>query len=580
MALVTLDDATAPALANTKSREAQVLSLCARPRPCEEEKLASLLAEGIDWPYLLLAGHRQGMLPLLYSRLQVFGNDPVPDQIREQLARFHESNRRRSLACREEIQASLGHLASAGIEAVALRQPSLMDYYDDPVDREVEPIEVLVAPSDAGRARDILLARGYRRVHPLSPAQEAALLQSRPLPLHNDECGVRLHLYSRALPQFIERGALDTVLRARFPRRAEGGVARTRLRAEELLIHTCLHGSFNMWGKLLWLTDVAAILERESDLDWPALLACARESGLLRLVLLGLLLAKDLLDAPLPQAVEELARGDEQLARIAQRLQEGYWRDLRGRTSEAERLRFRMSLMTSRRERIRFCARFALTPAVEDLRAVRLPPVLMSAYSFIRPARLAVHITKRVLGRVRAPYFSTPMPLVEHMLAMAGVGPDDVVYDLGCGDGRAVITAAKLYGARGVGIDLVPQRIAESRANAREAGVERLVRFEQGDATKADLSEATVVFLWLLPALNLYMRPSLQAELKPGARIVSHAFDMGDWLPDRTDLVALDDGQVSVAYLWSIAGHNTASAPDAADESGPPVFVRKVGLGK
>lgn len=145
----------------------------------------------------------------------------------------------------------------------------------------------------------------------------------------------------------------------------------------------------------------------------------------------------------------------------------------------------------------------------------------------------------RVLQRqLDVPYVPTPQPVVERMLEIAQVGRNDVVYDLGSGDGRLVITAAQKYGARGVGIDINPRRIQEANANAKAAGVTDLVEFRQQDLFKTDLSSATVVTLYLLPRINLKLRPKLLRELKPGTRIVSHAFKMGDWKPQRVERVS------------------------------------------
>ena len=137
----------------------------------------------------------------------------------------------------------------------------------------------------------------------------------------------------------------------------------------------------------------------------------------------------------------------------------------------------------------------------------------------------------------RAPdvhFVPTPMEVVDAMLAVARVTKDDRLFDLGSGDGRIVITAAKRLGTRGVGIDIDPQRITESRRNADTAGVTRLVEFRQADLFETDLREATVVTLYLLPRLNVQLRPKLFAELRPGSRVVSHSFDMGDWIADST----------------------------------------------
>jgi len=149
------------------------------------------------------------------------------------------------------------------------------------------------------------------------------------------------------------------------------------------------------------------------------------------------------------------------------------------------------------------------------------------------------------------PYVPTPEAVVEEMLKMAAVTKDDVVYDLGCGDGRIVITAARKYGARGVGYDLNPQRINESNANAVKAGVTDRVRFVQGDLFQADLSEATVVTLYLLPDVNLKLRPKLFAELKPGTRVVSHNYGMGDWEPKEVAEIEIQ-GSTHYIYSWVI----------------------------
>lgn len=146
------------------------------------------------------------------------------------------------------------------------------------------------------------------------------------------------------------------------------------------------------------------------------------------------------------------------------------------------------------------------------------------------PGQQAARQTSR---RPDVAFIPTPAAVIQEMLAGAHVGKDDVVYDLGCGDGRIVIAAAKQFGARGVGIDIDPVRIQEARENAEKAGVASRVTFLIQDLFQTDFKEATVVTLYLLPDLNLKLRPRLLAELKPGTRIVSHAWDMDDWVPER-----------------------------------------------
>lgn len=131
------------------------------------------------------------------------------------------------------------------------------------------------------------------------------------------------------------------------------------------------------------------------------------------------------------------------------------------------------------------------------------------------------------------PYVPTPPEVVEAMLKLAGVKPGDIVYDLGCGDGRIVIAAAQKFQARGVGVDINPERIREASENAKNAGVTDRVRFVEKDLFEVEIKEATVVTLYLLSDVNLRLRPKLLKDLRPGSRIVSHAFDMGDWQPEK-----------------------------------------------
>jgi hypothetical protein len=145
------------------------------------------------------------------------------------------------------------------------------------------------------------------------------------------------------------------------------------------------------------------------------------------------------------------------------------------------------------------------------------------------------------------PYVPTPEIVVEKMLELAQVGPDDVIYDLGSGDGRIVITAAKKYGARGLGVDIDPERVKEARENAEKEGVSDRVKFREGNLFEMDLSGASVVTLYLLQSINMKLRPKLLAELKPGTRVVSHSFDMGDWKPEKE--VEIEGRKI---YYWTV----------------------------
>jgi SAM-dependent methyltransferase len=173
---------------------------------------------------------------------------------------------------------------------------------------------------------------------------------------------------------------------------------------------------------------------------------------------------------------------------------------------------------------------------------------------------VAVAAAQTTAPHLDVPYVPSPNPVVDGMLKLAGVTAADTVYDLGCGDGRIVISAAKDYGAKGVGVDINPERIQEARENAKKADVESKVRFEENDLFKADITKASVVTLYLLPDVNQRLRPKLLKELKPGTRIVSHSFDMGDWKPQREEVV---EGRH--LYLWTVPATGSTTDKGAAN---------------
>jgi len=203
-------------------------------------------------------------------------------------------------------------------------------------------------------------------------------------------------------------------------------------------------------------------------------------------------------------------------------------------------------------------------------RGFALLPAMVSTLALAVPDGLA---GQQASAAARAPdvhFVPTDTTKVREMLVAADVGSKDLVYDLGCGDGRIVIMAVKKYGARGVCVDIDPVRVKESRSNADTAGVAKRIEFIEGDLFEQDLSKASVVTLYLLPSLNERLRPKLFKELRPGTRIVSNAFDMGDWKADRTLNITTSSGMQSYAYHWILP----------ADVSGEWRLEPKGGSGK
>jgi SAM-dependent methyltransferase len=196
-------------------------------------------------------------------------------------------------------------------------------------------------------------------------------------------------------------------------------------------------------------------------------------------------------------------------------------------------------------------------------RALSLILLLVFLPSLAAPGGLGQ--AKAPLVRINAPFIPTPPEVVAAMLKLAHLTKEDTLYDLGCGDGRIVITAAREYGTHAIGIDIDPERIRESRENASRAEVTGLVDFLHRDFFDADLSQATVVTVYLLPEVNRELLPKLLRQLKPGTRIVSHAFDFGTWKPEQ----AIEVSGCKI-YLWTVPPHQTVQQTwDAHRDSGP-----------
>ena len=184
---------------------------------------------------------------------------------------------------------------------------------------------------------------------------------------------------------------------------------------------------------------------------------------------------------------------------------------------------------------------------MNGFRRITLGLAFLHALS-IAAIQIAAHAQE---GKI-VPYVPTPQEVVDRMLELAQVKKGDVVYDLGSGDGRIVVTAAKKYGVRAIGFEIDPERIKESRENIKKAGVGHLVEIRQQDIRTVDLSPASVLTMYLLPEVNLMIRPNIWKQMKPGSRVVSHDFDMGDWKPLKSENFKDGNTWDHTIYLWHV----------------------------
>lgn len=323
---------------------------------------------------------------------------------------------------------------------------------------------------------------------------------------------------------------------------------------EDTLIMLCVHGAKHFWERLSWVLDVAELIAVQ-PIDWDHTLRIAAKLRSTRLLLLGVSLAHELLGAPIPDTVLQQARRDSNVRWLYARVQS----ELAGKASPhmgvLPRAAFRFRSRDGMGDAVRHTARLATMPTENDRENVNLPKVLAPFYSLARPWKL---IQKYGVGLLpgQRPDLAGFLPLrpeiVDRMLEFAGAARGDVLYDLGCGDGRIVVTAAEKFGIRAVGVDIDPRRLAEAKANARKHGVQDQVRLLLGDAREIDISEATIVTMYLGMRGNLRLSDILKQQLRPGARIVSCDFAISGWPWDEREDREFVPGEVTSLYLWRI----------------------------
>jgi len=528
-------------------------------------RIQSLARQITDWPSLYSLALSHGVLPLCYDRLNCFCLDVVPPEIHAQMRNTFEQNSARHRRLLNELLRLLDLFSARSLPVLAFGGPILAETsYPSSNLRDASDLQLLFPASDLSRVEVLLLAEGYRRIqyapseqqeHFFGPTAELEFV--RP----GDMTGVvlRAGLVPRHFPV-----RLDTYdMMNRFETLSLRARNFKTLSPEDFLLIHCLDGTKLGWNHLGLATDTAAFLHSHPRLDWPLLLDRAVSAGALRVLCLGLYLATDWLAAPLPPSVQHSIAADPAVASIASTLRDRLFEEHGEASNPLQSFWQHCHVQSSPDRRLRYAARALFTPSSGDWRLLRLPRSLFPLYYLVRPIRLAVQLIRRAFRRQPAnlaPYVPSPAEVTIRMLALAEVGPDDVVYDIGCGDGRLIIEAARRFGARGMGVDLDPRLIKQARANARRAGVESLVTLLEQDADTLDLSSATVVMLYLLPAANLRLRSRFQVQLRPGARIVSHRFDMGDWMPDRTEVITLPNGAAHTLYLLRIRDCNVLPA--------------------
>ncbi len=555
--------------------EARLILACARPQagPDSEDEVRQLLGQRLDWPLLHRIAFRNGQIPRLWLRLSRIAPEVAPADSLQSFRAYYEKQCEQNRFLLETLLRLREQLGRKGIAVMPYVETHFSFFVPgQPGSRCCTWLDFLIRPEDVAAARKCISESGAWNELLAGEGSAAALLRRGNLVWGGGERESALSLHWATAPWVHAVGLDAQQTWQRCTTALLDGQPVSVLGPEDALLHVCAQNTENMWLTLSAVTDVADLVAAHPGLDWDTTIARARSAGVMRSLLLGLSLAEELLDSRLPEAAAAAREEDPELAAMVCDVTAELTASLPTRIRTPQTLRFHLRARERARDRVRYLARFLVTPTVADWKLLQLPRALHFLYSLLRPLRLVGATLRRPLERpvralLRRPssfsgYSPSARGVVDRMLELGKVGKDDVLYDVGCGDGRIVIRAAQRFGTRGVGIDLDPDRIRECRENARRAGVEHLVSFQQRDGMAVDLATATVVTMYLPAQACLQVTARLLRELRPGARIISHNCDMGGW-----DDVAVcqEEGFPTLLYLRRVPERRAAARGTSAD---------------
>jgi hypothetical protein len=500
------------------------------------------------------------LAPLAHRHLVVESAGTIPRDAALSMEMLARSSGRQSLLHAGRLIELADLFRSAGVTAVPYKGPTLGALaYENFALRSFVDLDFILPQRDLLRAACLLTAQGYQAYPDPTAADEARFLarfHPGQYAFVSDSKPPQVELHTEKTLRYLPLPLDWEGLSRRFIQVSFGGRQVQTFSVEDTLILLCVHGTKHFWERLSWICDIAELVQSARGVDWGLNEELARRAGCRRMWLLGLTLANRLLDAPLPAEVRAWIEGDAQVERLGRQIEDRLAGEDRTVLSAPQRLVFRLRSHESLGVSLRQGLRTATSPTEEDRQACRLPDWAAPFYLALRPWRLLREHGFGLRGRQQpdlASYIPTPREAVEALLRFAALGSGDVLYDLGCGDGRIVIGAARRFGIRAVGIDIDPRRIAEARASARRSGVEHLVEFRQQDALGADVAPATVVTLYLSGSGTLALSGKLREQLRPGARVISRDAAIPGWDPFSVEEISLGASQrATTLFQWRI----------------------------
>ncbi len=358
--------------------------------PVRMERTEWLLGKDIDWPYLIRTAMGHGLIPLLYKNLKDTYPDAVPEGIMNQIRNYFLINASHNLLLNEELLRLLGLFENHGVFAIPYKGPTLaVSAYGDVTLRQFCDLDILIRQQDVKKAKDLIIPLGYQPRINLADADITHYIESRnELSFMRQDGRVALELQWEITPHYLNFPVPSRYLWQSFERSTRKHSGYKTLPADVELIVMCVHGTKDQWARLLWVCDVAELIRKNDGLDWNRVISLSSTSRSLRMLFLGLLLAKDLLDAPIPEEVMKNVDADPMVGRLATKTEERIFKGSNGSFPILENLLFYFRARERLKDRIQYCLRLATAITPEDRTFFSLPKFLSPLYYLIRPIRL------------------------------------------------------------------------------------------------------------------------------------------------------------------------------------------------
>jgi hypothetical protein len=372
-------------------REGALLLGCSGVQPAGKysTRLKTLLAESLDWPWIVAMARLHGLGPLLYSQLSANGSGRLEPTLLQSLRESFQRDVRRSFLMSQELLAILELFSANQIPALPYKGPVLAAAeYGNIAHRPCCDLDILIHPENLASARDLLMARGYVPEHQLTPLHERAWLRARnDINLRRPDLDIVVELHWEVVPRRLGVRFDDHRLWEKPQTVRLGGRDVQTLSAENLLLLLCVHGAKHGWTRLMWIRDVAAIVANHPDINWPALFREARRMGVERMLTVGLHLASNVAGCALPDEVRGFTQ-DPATTALAAGVRERLFESPDGAHSALERSLFHLKIRERLRDKVRFAFYTAIVPNADDRLLVGLPPALTVFYFLLRPFRL------------------------------------------------------------------------------------------------------------------------------------------------------------------------------------------------